>query len=298
MFGMHPSPQLSAPVAFHQLDPGQPPTPTVSVTSSSRTTDLDLASETSAALADWNSIYHALDVLEASLGPDFQPLPTTHTAAVPTPFGPALSYTTYTIACIWTLFYTGRIIAMRVHPSMPAAAMVAAGVAAPRTREWANLIGRVNAGLQPVNPYAPLNPAHGAALMDACMGLFHAGVQYTDAAQRGWTITKLRDVMRLTGWQTSALIASGCERAWMKAAELGKGPPYTKTMNESARDDRVAGRGHRSEDEGGGAGSNKPPPSRDNNDRRFVRMNAGTRVYWAMGILSVEEDMEALKVSD
>ena len=119
------------------------------------------------------------------------------------------------------------------------------------------------------------------------MGIFHAGVQYTDAAQRGWIITKLRDISRLTGWQTSALIASGCERAWNRAAELGKGPPYVRTMNKNARDDRVAGRSREDEYKG---------PPKDNNDRRFVHVNPGTRVYWAMGILSVEEDMEQMKI--
>lgn len=166
--------------------------------------------------------------------------------------------------------------------------MAAAGIAAQRTAQWANTIGRINGGLQPTSTSVPLHPAHGAALMDACMGLFHAGVQYRDAAQRGWTITKLRDVARLTGWQTSALIASGCERAWMKAYEDGKGPPYERTMNKTAKDDRVAGRSR---------DPNQGPP-KDNNDRRFVHVNPGTRVYWAMGILSAEEDMRGLDLGD
>ena len=121
------------------------------------------------------------------------------------------------------------------------------------------------------------------------MSLFHAGVQYREQGQRGWTITKLRDIARLTGWQTSALIASGCETAWLKAAEAGKGPPYTRTMNTNAKDDRVAGRGRDPK-------SFEQPP-KDNNDRRFITVNAGTRVYWAIGILGVEEDMKNMNIT-
>lgn len=119
------------------------------------------------------------------------------------------------------------------------------------------------------------------------MGLFHAGVQYRDAGQRGWTVTKLRDVARMTGWQTSALIASGCERAWIRMHEEGKGPFWEWTVNRAAKDDRVAGRGRDWE----------MGPPKDNNDRRFIHVNPGTRVYWAMGILSVEEDMRALALA-
>lgn len=239
---------------------------------------------------EWNSICAALDTFEESLGPDYRPLSPDHMQPLSTPFGPALYYRSYSISCIWTLFYTARIIAMRAQPSMPPAAMIAAGVAAPRTAGWANTIGRICAGIQPLSNTMPLNPTHGAALMDSCMGLFHAGVQYRDAAQRGWTITKLRDVARLTGWQTSALIASGCERSWMKAAEMGRGPPYQRTMNVAAKDDRVAGR------------ARDPTvamyPPKDNNDRRFITVNPGTRVYWAMGILSAEEDINSLSLKD
>ena len=250
--------------------------------------DQELEALTLEAEAEWNSICHALGLFEESIGPDYQPLSPDHMQPLSTPFGPALYYRSYAIACIWTLFYTARIMAMRAHPSMPPASMIAAGAAAPRTATWANTIGRICAGIQPINNTSPLNPTHGAALMDSCMGLFHAGVQYRDAAQRGWTITKLRDIARLTGWQTSALIASGCERSWMKAAEMGKGPPYQRTMNHAAKDDRVAGRARDP--------SAKYLPPKDNNDRRFITVNPGTRVYWALGILSAEEDMSNLSL--
>ncbi|KAI4142914.1 MAG: hypothetical protein L6R39_004779 [Caloplaca ligustica] len=248
--------------------------------------DVGLEAATSAAEREWSEIWAALDLLEEAFGPDFQPLSAEQMTPLSTPFGPALYYRTYSIACLMSLFFTARIFAARVHPSMPPAAMVAAGVAAQRTARWANNIGRISAGLQPVSTTAPLNPSHGAALMDSCMSIFHAGVQYREPAERGWAITNLRNTARLTGWQTAALIASGCERAWMAAAEMGKGPPYTRTMNTTAKDDRIAGRSRV---------VNQGPP-KDNNDRRFIHVNPGTRVYWAIGIIGMEEDMQQLKV--
>lgn len=249
---------------------------------------LDIA--TAEAEAEHAAISRAFDVFEKHFGPAFAPLEPEHMTPMSSPFGPAIYYRSFSIACIVSLYYCGRIILCRTAPSMPPAAMAAAGVSAAATAGYGNTIGRISAGIQPVSNTAPLNPQHGAALMDSCMGLFHAGVQYRDAAQRGWLITKLRDIARLTGWQTSALIASGCERAWTRLAVLGVGPPYERTMNPSAKDDRIAGR------------SRDPRllanPPRDNNDRRYVKQNAGTRVYWAMGILSVEEDMQELTLEE
>ena len=285
MYGMMPDPgPVRVPYGFDQARHDEIYTAPVASESKS----LDAAF--SEAQAEWSDIAHAFDVFHQSLGPSYEPLSPEHMTPLSTPFGPAMYYRSYSIACVICLFYCGRIILTRVQPSMPPAAMAAAGVGAPHTAAYANTIGRICAGIQPISNTAPLNPHHGAALMDVCMGLFHAGVQYRDPAQRGWTITKLRDVARLTGWQTSALIASGCERAWMRAAELGRGPPYERTMNVNAKDDRVAGR------------SRDPrmlaERPRDTNDRRYTKVHAGTRVYWAMGILSVEEDMRDLNLGE
>jgi hypothetical protein len=53
-------------------------------------------------------------------------------------------------------------------------------------------------------------------------------------------------------------------------------------MDPDAKDERVAGR--------------RPETSAadDQNDRRFIVANPGTRVHWALGILSVEEDVKKL----
>ncbi|KAL8672207.1 MAG: hypothetical protein Q9168_003309 [Polycauliona sp. 1 TL-2023] len=282
MYGFMPAPgRIHLPSAFNQSHHDH-----LSEANRIIVKDAELETATYAAEREWSDICSALDMLEQAFGVDYQPLSPEHMTPLSTPFGPALYYRTYSIACLWCFFYTARMFATRVAPGMPPAAMAAAGVAAPRTAQWANTVGRICAGLQPVSAHAPLNPSHGAALMDSCMGLFHAGIQFRDAAQRGWTITKLRTIARLTGWQTSALIASGCERAWMAAAETGKGPPYTRTMNPTAKDDRVSGRSREA----------NPGPPKDNNDRRFITVNPGTRVYWALGILGVDEDMKHLKV--
>ena len=250
--------------------------------------DISLDIATHEAETEWTAISQAFDVLFESFGPTFAPLDSEHMTPMATPFGPALYYRSYSIACVLIMYFSGRIVCQRVKPNMPPAAMAAAGVAAQSTAQYANAIGRIVAGIHPLDSTATINPHHGAALMDSCMGLFHAGVQYRDAAQRGWTITKLRDVSRLTGWQTSSLIASGCERAWIRAAEMGRGPPYTAVMDQSAKDDRVAGRGRDPRD--------LERPAKDNNDRRFITVNAGTRVYWALGILGIEEDMKGMKL--
>ena len=283
MYGMIPDPgPIRVPRGFDQTQHDQ----IYSAPEPSETKTLDAAF--SEAQAEWSDIAHAFDVYYHSLGPSFEALSPEHMTPLSTPFGPAMYFRSYSIACVMCLYYSGRMILSRVQPSMPPAAMAAAGVAAPLTASFANTIGRICAGIQPVSTTAPLNPHHGAALMDVCMGLFHAGVQFQDPAQRGWTITKLRDVARMTGWQTAALIASGCERAWVRAAELGRGPPYERTMSSNAQDDRVAGRSRDPR-----LMAERP---KDNNDRRFVKVNAGTRVYWAMGILSVEEDMQELSL--
>lgn len=284
MYGMAPS------VGPHRMPEAFSQSPDMSYTGTTQIEDMELEAATVAAEAEWYGIKTAFEAFEQRLGSDFQPLSPEYMQPLCTPFGPALYYRTYSMACIWALYYTGRIITARVHPSMPPAAMVAAGVAAFQTRGWAKLIGRVCAGLQPTNTNTTtqLNPSLGAALIESSLCLFFAGVQYQDAGQRGWTITKLRDIARLTGWQSSAAIASGCETAWTKAAEAGKGPPYQRTMDPTAKDDRVAGR--RPDLNGG--------PPKDNNDRRFITVNAGARVHWALGLLSVEEDMQTLNLEN
>lgn len=188
---------------------------------------------------EWEEVLKALNTFAQALGREFQPLPPDVITSISTPFGPALQYRTHTIAVIWGFYYTARILLHRLHPSMPPAMMMSAGVAAPTTAEYAQIIGRITAGIYYPQRYnlkaGSLSPTLGSSLTEMTMPVFFAAVQYVDPAQRGWTIAKLRDVARLTGWKTSDAIASGCEKAWIVAAKHGRGPPYERSF-ESDRD--------------------------------------------------------------
>ncbi|KAI9714642.1 MAG: hypothetical protein M1812_006307 [Candelaria pacifica] len=247
--------------------------------------DLDLEAATVEAEEEWKEIKAAFRVFEDCLGPDFKPLSPEYMQPLTTPFGPALYYRTYSVACIWVLYYTGLILIERAHPAMPPAMFQAAGVAARQTARYANEIGRTCAGLGPTSANTPLNPSLAAALMESTMGLFFAGVQIQDPAQRGWIVSRLLDITRRTGWGSSETVAAGCETAWQKMAERGKGPPYQRTMNRSTRDDRVSGN----------TPSTGEPP-KDNSDRRFVTVDPNARVHWAMGLLALEEDIQKLSM--
>ncbi|OCL05185.1 hypothetical protein AOQ84DRAFT_323304, partial [Glonium stellatum] len=107
--------------------------------------DLEAAYKT--ALEDWSQIRAALYALEQHLGPAFQPLSAEYHQPLQTPFGYALQYRSYDIGIIWALLYMSHIVTIRSHPSMPPAAMMAAGVAAQQTAHYANEIGRIAAGI-------------------------------------------------------------------------------------------------------------------------------------------------------
>ena len=282
-YGMLPT--ASEPI---QLPPGFAQTRADYINPNKSPTDhIELDAATREAEIEWNDLRNALRVFEEHVGLDYQPLSPEYMQPIATPFGPAICYRTYSISCLWALYYTGRIITARAHPCMPPAAMMAAGIAAPQTAEWANNIGRICAGLHPTTTVGPINPSLAAALSEISLTLFFAGVQYREAAQRGWTVTALRNIARLTGWQSSSLIAAGCEVTWSKLAQAGRGPPYTATMEPTSIDDRVAGR----------RGELDAEAPKDLSDRRLIAENAGTRVHWAMGIMSAEEDMAKLSLS-
>ena len=292
---MPPPPPANAPPPMYGMMPTMPPPPLPEAFRSAprdqlyfaqpmSEDDIMLENATFEAEREWEEINKALELFEASLGEEFQPLSPDIMPPTQTPFGDSIEYRTYPIACIWAMFYTGCIITARMHPSMPPAAMMAAGIAAPKTRHWAQLIGRICAGLQPPPSNQPLNPSLGAALMESSLGLFFAGVQYQDHAQRSYIVHILRRIAVLTGWSSSALIAAGCEVTWIKTHEAGRGPPYQRTKDISEVDDRT------NVSPSGGAESN--------GDRALVEINPGIRVHYAMGIMSVEEDFKEMSLSE
>lgn len=231
-FGMAPA-GPTAPLSHSYENPDykrSPPTPNTKLPKHA-----NLSEAYQAAIEEWNEISAAHTVLAQILTNTdaFAPLPPDIAPPVPgsdgnmTPFGPALVHRSYDISIIWTFIHLCKIILLRSHPAMPPAAQMAAGICAQATGPYATLIGRITAGMRiPVSE--DLSPSLGVVLTESTMSLFFAGVQYQDPKQREWLITRLLEIDRRTGWASAGIIARGCETAWDRAAEMGRGPPYKR----------------------------------------------------------------------
>ncbi|KAI0909325.1 hypothetical protein F4823DRAFT_443433 [Ustulina deusta] len=290
-------------------------------------TDSDLDTRTVEALQEWEQILLAFHEIKNHFGPDFEPLGADIYPTQPTPYGPATHYRTYSIAGIWMNYYMGLIVLHRAHPKMPPVAMLAAGMSANTTMPWALKLGRIAAGLEEnISHLKVVSTLMGAALIESAFPLFVAGVQLQDEAQRHWLIRRLRDIARLTGWQSAHQIADGCESAWSKAAQLGRGPPYKPAPD--PEDDEDAAKEVRNRHK---AKERQPPRSKPDlappgmswvwgNPRRLDRrileedeaasgsggdgmgmdsskkivLAKGEKAFYAMGLLSVEQDLEKL----
>ena len=277
MYGMAPTaPPRSMPPAFTQA-----PRDTLYFSTAPKEA-IDLDKATHEAEDEWEEIQSALEAFEQSLPLEFQPLSPDIAPPKPTPFGDTIEYRAISISCIWSMYYMGRIIAARMHPSMPPAAMMAAGVAAHKTAHWATMIGRISAGIQPLRSNLPLNPSLGAALMESTLPMFFSAVQYLDLQQRHFIVSILRNVAEITGWETSAVIANGCEQAWSRMHEAGIGPPYQQYIDLNTKDDRML---------------EATPYARNTaDDRRQLARDQSTRVHYGLGILSIEEDFKELSI--
>lgn len=255
----------------------------------------DLEAATALAEAEWEDIKEAFAVFQESLGHEYQPLPIEYMTVENTPFGAAIYYRTYSIATLQSLYNMALIILHRCHPSMPAVSMVAAGVAASKTAGYAIDIARITAGLVPTDPNGQINPALGASLIESSMPIFFAAVQYQDQAQRNWVVTKLREIARLTGWATASRVLLGCQRAWEKAAEMGRGPRYTRPpFEEEGELFYEAFNQQMAADTGVNAGINKGDTDAPPGSKRFLWRTAGRRTAGAIGILG--EDGEDLGI--
>lgn len=302
MYGMLPAGPVKLFSGFAAA-PGAGPTQQAaaspSTASSSDETDLD--TRTAQAEAEWQDILAACERFEQAMGPAFAPLPPDGAPLITSPFGPALQYRTHIIGCIWGLYYMGRIILHRFHPSMPPAATMAAVVAAPRTAQYAQNIGRVAAGIPydhrlsssassyyahpsssssssscpPAGASSNLNVTIAGVLHELTVCLFFAAVQYVDPAQRAWTVAMLRDISIITGSKSPIAIARGCETSWIKAAEAGRGPPHQRMVFDFDPSD-VCSREGVVPDHG--------------NDRRWTAVHRGSSISWAMGLLSIDGD--------
>jgi hypothetical protein len=271
-FGMAPS-GPSAPLPNSYINPNyqrSPQTPNIPLPKHA-----DLPAAYAAAIEEWDTITAAHTAIAQILSnePTFAPLPPDMYPPVPgtpspntTPFGPALIHRSYAISIIWTLLHLTKIILLRSHPAMPPAAQMAAGICAPATQPYAQLIGRICAAMQ-IPLGQDLSPALGAVLTESTISLFFAGVQYQDAGQRDWLVTRLVAIDRRTGWASAGIIAQGCETAWERAATMKRGPPYER------RTRRVGESG---------------PFLREENSERLLVVKE--RV-WAQNLLGTEEDL-------
>ncbi|KAI1618731.1 fungal-specific transcription factor domain-containing protein [Exophiala viscosa] len=306
MFGMIPPPE--APIelhsAFKTMDASiNDQAFTGKVESKSQSPQPSLEDETSRAMAEHANITRAFDLFAKSLGFEFEPVSYTDPAES-SPFRPVPIYRNAGIACIWAFYNVGRILLHRLHPDMPPAAMVAAGITARFTQEYAQTIGKICAGLYATQQYSQsgaLDPTFAGALMESSFSLLFAGVQYQSAEERAWTVANLQDIAQRCGWKTAASIAAACERAWERMGELGRGPPYERTIDVNSQDARV---------KGGGTSvtrraSSQAPDALEEIESKFVRHDrslinhdTSTRVHWALGLLSVEEDIKQMSLDD
>ncbi|PUU78706.1 hypothetical protein B9Z19DRAFT_1101205 [Tuber borchii] len=293
-FGMVPPPAgpPRLPTAFAENFPHDSTKPPAAARKDDLPSEEDLEAATVLAETEWAEIHKAFHVFQESLGHEYQPLPIEYMPVQNTPFGAAIYFRTYSIATLQSLYNMALIILHRCHPSMPAVSMIAAGVAAQKTAKLAIDIARITAGLVPTDPTGQINPALGASLIESSMPLFFAAVQYQDQAQREWIVMKLREIARLTGWATASRVLLGCQRAWEKAAEIGRGPAYTRPpfeeegelFYEAFNEKMAADTGINSmQDEEG---------SEEAGGKRFLWRTAGRRTAGAVGILGEEgEDL-------
>lgn len=326
-FGMAPPPRANVqmPSSYHP-NGGHRATHSTSSAGSDQSS-YDLHAATLAAKEEFGRIRAALlRFREAISGPGFQPLAreecmppaeTPERAIYLSAFGPAAVYRSTDIGCLWAIYHMAEIIALRSHPDMPPAAHMAAGVAAEQTHYHAQEIGRIAAGvyLSTVvasrtgvsgsggeNPAfdlnattedgrpAPLNPTLGAACCESCMPSFFAAIQYRDAAQRAETVTRIAAISRRTGWGSGELIANGIETAWVKAAEAGRGPPYTRVLRADGSvapvsdDPRLNGSWEKLDPNG-------RPDGSDEGDRRLIKSQSKARLFWGLGVIGREDDL-------
>ncbi|KAI1142202.1 hypothetical protein F5Y05DRAFT_402162 [Hypoxylon sp. FL0543] len=248
--------------------------------------NIDLDASTAEAYREWEAIKQAFETIKCHFSPEFEALGTDIYPAKATPFGLAAHYRTYSIAGIWMNYYMGLIVLHRAHPTMPPVAMMAAGMTAKTTAPYCMEVGRIAAGLEEnIEQLASVSTLMAAALIECCFPLFVAGIQYHDNFQRHWLIQRLHDIARLTGWQSARQIAVGCESAWTKAAQLGRGPPYTRSVDLCIDPPGSVWVNARRID--------KRIQEIDGDESKIV-LAKGEKASYAMGLLAVEHDLEKL----
>jgi hypothetical protein len=282
-FGMAPPPRSNV-----QMPSSYNPVHQTTASYSTESTEAsDLQAATAAALVEYGRICAALKGFVAALNvPAFQQLDGDLHTPIPAPFGPAMSYRSYDISCLWSIYNMCEIIAIRSHPHMHPAAHAAAGLAAKDTAYFAEQIGRVVAGIVPGPANEPLNPILGSSLCESGMPSFVAAIQYQRTDQRHFTIIRIYSIALRTGWGSAELIGKGIETSWVKAGEMGRGPPYRRVEMPRHSDDPRLNHSWKLR-----ADPNTKPEEMDDSDRRLVTVKASARLNWAIGIIGMEDDV-------
>jgi len=108
---------------------------------------VELESATIEAEMEWVEILQVLQVFEESLNDEFQPLEEGLMLPIASPFGGAIFYQTYSIACLQALYICAKMLLERCHPSMPSNVMVASTIASQKTASLVAEVCRISAGI-------------------------------------------------------------------------------------------------------------------------------------------------------
>lgn len=293
------TPQGQSP-PFYGMAPssGQPQLPRAYGTESIETVSNDkhmnsspgkLETATALAYQEWNDIHAACDAFARRLGPEFRPLSLEGEPPFQTPFGFSCHFRSHEIATLWLIYYMSMLVLIRAHPAKPAAAHVSVGVSARETAWYANEIGRIAAGITPPGVHSEKHYKFLGAYTGSVVPLFFAGVQYQDGQQRLWTVQRLLGIAHTCGWTTAETCANGCETSWVRAAEMGRGTPWTRISQDlSSPDQRLSLKYlHPS-------GGQPVDPL----DRRLLPYQPDSRLLWGFGLLGTIEDLGNVSLND
>lgn len=95
-------------------------------------------------------------------------------------------------------------------------------------------------------------------------------------------------VERLTGWETASQCAKGCETSWIRAAEMGRGPPYTRYVEQAPVSDIWNRAGQRIDRMLASVGETTHVHPQDT--------AISGRVQFAHGLIGVEEELGLLEL--
>jgi hypothetical protein len=99
----------------------------------------------------------------------------------------------------------------------------------------------------------------------------------------------MHDISRLTGWQSAKQIADGCESGWIKAAQLGRGPPYVRLASVTHAPVSIWQNPRRLD---------RKIHELDSADDKRLVLAKSERAHYALGLLGVEHDLEVLELKD